>query len=236
MLSKGRLTWKVLGLAIGVWWLAGCGLKHIPRATVSQERAVGETRAVPPATEGPLVTPGLPTLARTGISELRASSSPPPSPTATSPAARPAFSPAPPNETPYCEVRSGPVRLLDSYYNAVNLREYSRAWGYWETPPSASFEEFAAGSAGTESVMLVVRSPTSFEEAAGSPCASVPTRLSAVHTDGSWHNFAGSFFARRPDVDEPGIEQEWSLFDAAVQRTPGSSTAVTVLEQVCLPI
>jgi hypothetical protein len=125
------------------------------------------------------------------------------------------------------------VRLLASYYNAINVGEYARAWEYWETPPDPSFEEFATGFAETESVMLVVRPPTSFEGAAGSLYASVPALLSAAHKDGSRHNFAGCFVARRCNVDGLGTEQEWSLFDAAVQRTPGNATDVTVLEHVC---
>lgn len=162
------------------------------------------------------MTSVLPTLALTRIRELRPS-------------------PALPHEAPYYEDRTGPVRLLASYYNAVNRREYSRAWEYWETPPDPSFEEFAAGFTDTESVMLVVRPPTSFEGAAGSLYASVPALLSAVHTDGSRHNFAGCFVARRPNIDGPEVEQEWSLFDASVHRTPGNTMAVMVLQQVCTP-
>jgi hypothetical protein len=135
-------------------------------------------------------------------------------------------------ETGYDD-RTGPVRLLASYYNAVNIGEYSRAWEYWETPPDSSFEEFAAGFADTESVMLVLRPSTHSEGAAGSVYVSIPALLIATRTDGSRHNFVGCFVARRPKVDGPGDEQEWSLFDATVRRTPGNTTAVTVLEQVC---
>jgi hypothetical protein len=135
-------------------------------------------------------------------------------------------------ESPYSD-RSGPVPLLASYYNAINLGEYSRAWGYWETPPEPSFEEFAEGFADTESVMLVVQPPTRFEGAAGSTYVGIPALLCASHTDGSQHNFVGCFFARRPNVGGPSIEQEWSLSDATVQPSPGNTTDVRVLDLAC---
>jgi hypothetical protein len=141
-----------------------------------------------------------------------------------------ACEPAP--ETSYDD-QTRPVRLLTSYYNAINLGEYARAWGYWEVPPAPSFEDFAEGFAGTESVVLVVLPPTRFEGAAGSTYTSVPALLSATHTDGRQHNFVGCFVARRPNVGRPGVEQEWWLFDAEVQRSPGNTTDVAVLDQVC---
>jgi hypothetical protein len=135
-------------------------------------------------------------------------------------------------ETSYDD-QTSPVRLLASYYNAIHLGEYARAWGYWETPPDASFEEFAEGFADTECVMLVVRPPTRSEGAAGSTYVAIPALLSAVHTDGSRHNSAGCFVARRPNVGRPGVDQEWSLFDATVQQSPGNTSGVTVLDRVC---
>jgi hypothetical protein len=141
-----------------------------------------------------------------------------------------ACEPAP--ETSYDD-QSGPVRLLASYYNAINLGEYTRAWEYWEAPPDPSFEVFPDGFADTESVMLVVRPATLSEGAAGSTYVAIPTLLSATHTDGSRHNFVGCFVARRPNVGRPGVEQEWWLFDATVQRSPDNTTDVTVLDQAC---
>jgi hypothetical protein len=123
--------------------------------------------------------------------------------------------------------------LLASYYNAINRQEYARAWEYWETLPDPSFEEFAGGFADTKSVMLVVRPPTRFEGAAGSEYVAIPVLLIATHTDDSRHNFVGCFVARQPNTGGPRNEQEWSLYDAAVRRTPGNTASVTLLEQAC---
>ena len=81
--------------------------------------------------------------------------------------------------------------------------------------------------------MLVVRPPTRSEGAAGSTYVAIPALLSATHTDGSWHNYLGCFVARRLNVGRPGVEQEWWLFDATVQRSSGNTTDVTVLDQAC---
>jgi hypothetical protein len=138
-----------------------------------------------------------------------------------------------PAEEPYYQDRTGPVSLLASYYNAINRQEYLRAWEYWEAPPDPSFEEFAAGFADTKSVMLVILPPTRSEGAAGSEYVAIPVLLIATHTDGCRHNFVGCLVARRPMTRGPSNEQEWSLFDATVRRTPGNSTAATLLEQAC---
>jgi hypothetical protein len=129
--------------------------------------------------------------------------------------------------------QTSPMSLLASYYNAINLKEYARAWEYWENPPDPSYEDFVAGFVATESVMLVINPPTSTEGAAGSVYVAIPALMSAVHTDGSRYNFVGCFTIRRSNLGCPGVEQIWSLFDAKVQRSPDNTTDVTILDLVC---
>lgn len=164
-------------------------------------------------------------------------SAPPPTltpvPTLTPTTAPLTESPAPPVETPYYEDRSGPTNLLASYYNAINRQEYSRAWAYWESPPSPSYEDFVQGFADTVSVLLTVSPPTWFEGAAGSAYTSIPALLSATHVDGSRHNFVACFVTRRPNVGGPEVEREWSLFDATVHPAPDNSAAATLLTEAC---
>lgn len=136
-------------------------------------------------------------------------------------------------ETDY-DYQASPVRLLASYYNAINRGEYARAWSYWETPPDPSFEEFEAGFNDTESILLVVRPPIRFEGAADSAYTDIPVLLSATHTDGSRHNFVGCFVARRPNVEGPEVERVWSLFNAAIESAPGNTADVTLLNRACV--
>src|SRR5215217_463954 len=59
-------------------------------------------------------------------------------------------------EPTYLDDRSGPVEVLGSLTNAINRREYARAYSYWE-PDSAvlqPYAEFAAGYANTIEVEL----------------------------------------------------------------------------------
>ena len=135
-------------------------------------------------------------------------------------------------ETAYAD-RSGAVSLLASYVNAINRGAYARAWDYWEAPPEDSFEAFVEGFANTASVMLVVRPPTRFEGAAGSTYVAIPTLLSALHVDGSRHNFVGCYVARRPNLGGPGVEKVWSLYDATVEPVPNGSIDVTLLDDAC---
>jgi len=85
--------------------------------------------------------------------------------------------PAPPPPGPAYDDRDGPVQLLASYFNAINIEDYARAWDYWENPPNPSFDDFRDGYADTESAFLVVRPPVGYEGAAGSAYAQVPTLL-----------------------------------------------------------
>jgi hypothetical protein len=139
---------------------------------------------------------------------------------------------SPQPEPPY-EDRADPVRLLASYFNAVNLKEYRRAWEYWETPPNPSYEDFVQGYAETASVFLVVRLPVRVEGAAGSEYAGIPTLLIAIHTDGSRHAFVGCYVGRRVNAGTGGVGEGWLLYDAAIDATPGNSTDVILLVRAC---
>jgi len=139
--------------------------------------------------------------------------------------------PSPVPSEPTTDDRDGPVQLLASYFNAINLRDYARAWDYWENPPNPNFDDFQNGYADTDSVFLVVRPPVGYEGAAGSAYAQVPTLLLATHTDASRHNYLGCYVARSPNLGpDAGV---WSLFDASVQALPGAGASAHLLAGVC---
>jgi hypothetical protein len=152
-----------------------------------------------------------------------------PSPT---PTELPTVPPIPPNVERY-EDRGTPVSLLASYFNAINRQEYQRAWDYWEQPPTPSYEGFTQGYDETMSVFLAVSPPTFIEGAAGSQYARVPTLMITTHVDGSQHVFAGCYVTRRVNPGTEGVDEGWSLYDAAVNATPGNTTDVTLLTQAC---
>lgn len=82
-------------------------------------------------------------------------------------------------EEPYLDDRSSPQALVKSLYNAINRKEYARAYGYFSTPPAPTLDEYAKGYADTEGVTLVVGTP-GVEGAAGSTFYSLPVAISAA--------------------------------------------------------
>jgi hypothetical protein len=108
-------------------------------------------------------------------------------------------------EAPYLDDRSDPAALVRSFYNAVNRREYARAWDYFgETKPSKSFDAFAAGYEKTERVD-VLTGAVAAEGAAGSTFYYVPVAISAVGADGGATVFAGCYSARLANPQIQGV-------------------------------
>ena len=161
----------------------------------------------------------------------------PPTWTPTSPAPTPQPTAGPTAVAgPKYDSRESPVDLLASYINAINRREYLRAWNYWESAPNPSYEDFAAGYATTDSVFLVLNPSTFVGAAAGSMYQSVPVLLIARHTDGSQHNFVGCYVTRRTNPEMDPASAGWSLYSATVSPTPANSSNATLLAEACEPL
>lgn len=129
---------------------------------------------------------------------------------------------------------ASPVDLLASYYNAINLQDYERAYNYWQEPPS-DYDSFAGGYSDTASVQLIVQPPTRIEGAAGSLYAEVPAFLVAQHHDGSVHSFGGCIVTRRsnlqpPDTDEAG---GWYIYQARLTEVDNNASIPALLASAC---
>ncbi|WP_127524148.1 DUF1176 domain-containing protein [Mesorhizobium sp. Z1-4] len=98
-------------------------------------------------------------------------------------------------EEAYLDDRSDAASLVKSLYNAVNRKEYARAWSYFSEPPASSLEDYAEGFSGTESVK--VRTGRVAEEgAAGSIMLQLPLAIEAHASDGSVRVFSGCYSLR----------------------------------------
>jgi len=124
--------------------------------------------------------------------------------------------------------RSRPADLLASFYNAISRREYARAYGYWENPPS-SYEQFVAGYADTAAVQLLIAPPTNFQGAAGSSFVGIPIALIATRADGSQQLFAGCYTARASNIQPDG----WHLFRAEIAPVPNNPPVAPLLARDC---
>jgi hypothetical protein len=124
--------------------------------------------------------------------------------------------------------RSDPIATLTSYYNAINARDYRRAYSYWESPTS-SFERFAAGFADTDRVRLLVEPPIRHEGAAGSLYAEITTIVVATTRAGNERVFAGCYVLRKSNVQDQG----WHIYRADISAMPLSARVSRMLSQGC---
>src|SRR5215213_3473245 len=132
-----------------------------------------------------------------------------------------------PDEGP-ADNRSDPVTALASYFGAINARDYRRAYGFWDSPPS-SFEQFARGFSDTELVRLLVDPSARVEGAAGSAYAEIPTIIVATPRSGNERVFAGCYVMRRSNVQDRG----WRIYRAGVSQVPSSTRLSRILSQGC---
>src|SRR5262245_11375428 len=97
--------------------------------------------------------------------------------------------------------RTDPVSLIGAVYNAISLKDYARAYTYWEqTPQGLTQEQFAAGFGDTTDAHVFVRVPIATDAGAGNIHASIPVLVTAGHTDGTVHYYAGCFTAHKTNV------------------------------------
>lgn len=126
------------------------------------------------------------------------------------------------------EDRDDPLATLASYYSAINARDYRRAYGFWDSPPS-SFEQFSRGFTDTDRVRLLVDPSTTVEGAAGSVYAEISTIVVSTTRSGSERVFAGCYVMRRSNVQDRG----WKIYRADVSPVPPSTRLSRILSQGC---
>ena len=87
-------------------------------------------------------------------------------------------------EDKYLDDRSDAAALVRSLYNAVNRKEYARAWDYFgDQKPAKTYDKFVKGYADTARVD-VATGGISEEGAAGSIFYQVPVAIRATGKDG----------------------------------------------------
>ncbi len=126
------------------------------------------------------------------------------------------------------ENRSDPLATLASYYEAINARDYRRAYGFWDSP-TTSFERFASGFADTDRVRVLVEPSARVDGAAGSAYANISTILVATTRAGMDRVFAGCYVMRRSNVQDRG----WKIYRADVSQVPSSTRLSRMLSQAC---
>ena len=140
------------------------------------------------------------------------------------------------SEIPFYEHRTEPIDALKSYYNAINRKEYSRAYGYWEpgSPQLAAFATFSAGYANTKSVTLATKPGTS-DVGAGQLYYSVPAVITAANNDGSTTMFSGCYKLHlgSPNIQATPPFQPLAIQSATVTQAAPGANPTDLLSSAC---
>ncbi len=132
----------------------------------------------------------------------------------------------------YLDNRSDAAELVRSLYNAINRREYARAWDYFsDKKPARDLQAFADGYAETERVEIETGA-ISKQGATGSIFYSVPAAIRAIAKNGSESVFAGCYTARlvNPQVQDT-IFTPLRLENGALE--PAKGALLEVLPATC---
>lgn len=110
---------------------------------------------------------------------------------------QPAFAQTEPGVlAPYLDDRSTPDALIESYYSAINRKEYVRAYSYYsEEGREPDFKKYAKGYQDTKSVEIKLGKPEG-DGAAGSTYWSVPIAIKSIASDGTDKVFTGCYTLR----------------------------------------
>lgn len=156
-----------------------------------------------------------PTATPTAAPTATASPASPSHPQNTTGSPIPTLSPLPPDATGV----QAAIDVVREYYDAINARDYRKAYELWSGKGQASkqtFERFRDGFANTASVEIDTSGePGDLEGAAGSQYVNIPLRINAKTKDGKEQRFWGEYVLRRSMVDGATPEQRsWRLYSA----------------------
>ncbi len=127
------------------------------------------------------------------------------------------------------------VNTLSSYYNAVNGKDYRRAYGYWQNPAD-DFNKFVKGFENTEKVRLIVEPPASVEGAAGSQYVQIPAVLIAMQRGGEKEMLAGCYTMRKSNLrpqTEIRREAAWHIYRADMKTVQNDADIPALLAESC---
>jgi len=144
--------------------------------------------------------------------------------------------PANPGLTNYIDDRSTPSQVIVSFYNAIDRKEYSRAYGYWADPATSlgSFNSWVNGYGDTASVKLV------FGQLTGDPGMSqvyytVPVILKVTSKNNTQANYSACYVVHEttPDVFGAPPISPMSIAQGSAQPSDINTSNASVLASAC---
>jgi hypothetical protein len=140
-------------------------------------------------------------------------------------------------QIPFYEDRTDPAAFLQSFYNAINRKEYQRAYSYFDQgADKPTYDKFVQGYKDTASVTVYTGKVTT-DAGAGNVYASVPTVLVATHTDNTVHTFYGCYILHHtnPGIDPDPNAALWKISRATIAEDKANTPVATLLARPCAP-
>jgi hypothetical protein len=142
-------------------------------------------------------------------------------------------------EPGYLDDRSTAEAVIRSLYDALNRREYSRAYSYWEdtSPDLLPFDQFEQGYTDTASIDLTLGDVGS-GVGAGQLYFTVPVVLIGTQTDGSTQTFVGCYTLHlgRPQIQAVPPFRPLAILRANVEQVDNDADTGNLMQQACAPV
>ncbi len=138
----------------------------------------------------------------------------------------------------YLDDRSSAEEVIRSYYNAINSKEYDRAYSYWESGVASSqlppYDQFKQGYANTLHVDVTFGS-VSGGVAAGNYYYSVPTELVSKTSDKGAQTFVGCYTLHLGSPANQTVPpyQPMAIEKASIQQVDNSANVKDLLAKAC---
>ncbi len=137
----------------------------------------------------------------------------------------------------YIDDRSSAVALMASLYNAINRKEYLRAYSYWEPSgqmKGTTYSSYSAGFANTKAVQLIAGQVTG-DAGAGNQYYTIPVGLTVQNVDGTSQKFAGCYVLH---LANPGVQgtlpfQSLGIQKGAAKQLQSSQDPASQLSSIC---
>jgi hypothetical protein len=140
-------------------------------------------------------------------------------------------------DSDYYDDRTNAETLMESFVNALNRKEYLRAYSYWDPVPAESFpafEDFSAGYAETEAVKLLI-GDIGGDAGAGNFYYTVPTVIEVRTTTDENQIFVGCYLLH---LSNPGVQgtppfQPLAIESAYVEEVPQGTDTAAAMTTIC---
>jgi hypothetical protein len=136
----------------------------------------------------------------------------------------------------FLDNRSGPIETVSSLLNALNLKQYVRAYYYFETPATfpGPYASYAAGYSATD-VITVTFGIAQSEGAAGSLYFKVPLAIKVLTTSAVTQTFVGCYTLRlaQPSIQATPPFQPLAIKNGIFNQVANGTDVSTLLPTAC---